>query len=94
MASINGCLAMVNMSHERDNRCPRLEFFFLFNDWRRGCDDHLFNLVDTASFFAALLFQNKAVAFRDLRSNVWLDCLVNVSENVVIHQLRDELMRL
>ena len=61
-----GCLAMVNMSHERDNRCPRLEFFFLFNDRRRGCDDHLFNLVDTASFFAAFLFQNKAVVFRDL----------------------------
>ena len=34
------------------------------------------------------------MAFRDLRSDVRLDCLVNVGENVVIHQLRNELMRL
>src|SRR5438132_1108416 len=87
------CLAMINMSHERDNRCPQLEFFFLFNDRRRGCGDDLCNLVDTAAFFSALLFQNKAMAFRYLRSDVRLDCLVNVGENVVIHQLRNELMR-
>src|SRR5438093_2060819 len=88
------CLAMINMAHERDNRWPQLEFLLLLNDRPRGCDDHLFNLVDTTAFFAALLFQNKAMAFRDLRSDVWLDCLVNVGENVVIHQLRNELMRL
>jgi hypothetical protein len=59
-------LAMVNMSHERDNRRPWLEFFFLFNNWRWRRDNHLFHLVNPASFFPALLFQNKPVVLRDL----------------------------
>ena len=79
------CLPMINVSHERDNGCPRLEFFFLFNDWWRRRDDHLFHFVNAASFFAPLLFQNKAMVFRDLRSDVRLDRLIDVREDVVVH---------
>ena len=75
---------MINVSHERDDRCPRLEFFFLFNDRRRRSDDDLFHLVNAASFFAPLLFQNKAVVFRDLRRDVRLDRLIDVREDVVV----------
>ena len=58
-------LAVVNVSHERDNGSARLKFFFLFNDRWRRCNDYLLDFVNTASFFAALLFQNEPVALRD-----------------------------
>ena len=76
---------MINVSHERDYGCPRLEFFLLFNDWGRRRDNHLFHFVNAASFFAPLLFQNKAMVFRDLRSDVRLDRLIDVREDVVVH---------
>ena len=79
------CFAMINVSHERDDGRPRLEFFLLFNDWWRRRDNHLFHFVNAASFFASLFFQNKAVVFRDFRSDVRLDRLIDVREDVVVH---------
>ena len=75
-------LAVIDMAHEGDDGAARLEFLFLLNDrrWRR--DDDLFDLVNAGAFFAALLFENEAVALRDLRRDVGLDRLVEVGENV------------
>ena len=86
-------LAMIDMSHERDDGAARLEFLFLFNNRRRRRNDHLFDLVNAGAFFAALLFQNEPVILRDLRRNIGLDRLVDVGEDVVRHQLCDDLMR-
>ena len=87
-------LAVIDMPHERDDRGARLEFLFLFNNRRRRRDDHLFDFVNSGSFFTALFFENKPVVFRDLGRNIGFDCLIDVGENVVGHQLCDELMRL
>ena len=51
-------------------------------------------LISIGALLAALFFENKPMGFRDLGRNVRFDCLVDVSENVIVHQLRDELMRL
>ena len=87
-------LAMIDMAHERDDGTARLEFLFLFNDWWRRCNDHLFDFVNASALFAALFFQNEPVILRDLRRDIGLDCLVHVGEDVMRHQLGDELMRL
>ena len=71
----------------------RLEFFLLFNDRRRRRDNHLLDLVNAAAFFAALLFENEPVVLRNLRRDVRLDRLIDVREDVEVHQLLDELMR-
>ena len=63
------------------------------NDRRRRRYDLLFDFVNASALFAALFFENEAVILRDLRSNIGLDCLVDVGEDVVLHQLCDELMR-
>ena len=49
----------------------------------------LFHLVNAAAFFPPLFFQNEPVFFRNLRSDIGLDCLIDVGENVMRHQLRD-----
>ena len=59
-------LAVIDVAHERDNGRPRLELLFLFDDWRRRRDDHLFAPMNAGSFFAALFFKHKSVVFRDL----------------------------
>ena len=86
-------LTVVNVPHERDNGRPRLELLLLFNDWRRRCHDHLFDFVNASAFFTALLFKNKPVVFGDLGCNIRLNGLVDIGEDVVCHQLCDELMR-
>src|SRR5262249_19594818 len=87
-------LSVIDMSHERDDWSARLEFLFLLNNRRRRSDDWLFHLVNARAFFAALLFQNESVILRNLRCDIGLDGLVDVGEDIVRHQLGDELMRL
>ena len=87
------CLTMIYVAHECDDGTARLEFLFLLNNGRRRRDDYLFYLVNAGAFFAALFFKNKPVILRDLRRDIGFDCLVNVGEDVVSHQLSDELMR-
>ena len=86
--------AMINMSHECDDGAARLEFLFLFDDRWRWRDNDLFHLVNAGPFFTPLLFQNEPVILRNFRRNIRFNCLVDVGEDVVRHQLRDELMRL
>ncbi len=57
-------LAVIDVTHERDDRAARLEFFLLLDDRRRRRDHDLLDLVDAAAFFAALLFENESVASR------------------------------
>ena len=82
-------LAVIDVPHESDDRRARLEFLFLLNHRRRRRDHRLFHLVNAAAFFAPLLFENEPVAFRNLRRDIGLDCLVDVGENLCVHQLRD-----
>ena len=84
---------MVDVTHESDDRRPRFKFLGFFNDrWRRR-DDDLFNLVHAASFFPALFFENESVALSDLRRDIGFDRLIDVRENIEVHQLGDELVR-
>ena len=85
--------AVVDVAHESDDGTAKLEFLFLLNDRRRWRDDDLLDLVNAAAFFADFLLENKAVALRDLRRDVGLDRLIEVGENIDVHQLCDELMR-
>jgi hypothetical protein len=71
----------------------RLEFLFLFNHRGRRRDHLLFHLVNTAALFPPLFFQNEPVVFCNLGSDIGLDCLIDVGENIMRHQLRDYLMR-
>ena len=57
-------LAVIDVTHERDDRAARLEFFFLLDDRRRRRDDDLLDFVDAAAFFAAFHFENEAVLLR------------------------------
>ena len=66
-----------------------LELLFLFNDGRRRRDNLLFHLVNTAAFFPPLFFQKEPVVFCNLRSDIGLDCLIDVGKNIMRHQLRD-----
>ena len=85
-------LAVIDVTHERDDRSARLEFFFLLDDRRRRRDHDLLDLVHAAAFFAAFHFENESVLSANLCRDVGLDRLVRVGENVeVIHQLLDEL---
>ncbi len=84
---------MIDVPHESDNRRARLEFLFLLNDRRRRRDHLLFHLVNAGAFFPPLFFQNEPVVFRNLRSDIGLDCLVDICKNIMRHQLRDYLMR-
>ena len=86
-------LSVVDMAHERDDGAARLEFLFLLNNWRRRSDDWLFHLVNAGALFTALLFQNEPVVLRNLRCDIGLDRLVDVGEDIMRHQLRDQLMR-
>jgi hypothetical protein len=87
------CFPMIDVTHECNDGTARLKFLFRFNDRRRRRDDYLFHLVNPGSLFTTLLFQNKPVIFCNLRCDVGLDCLIDVGEDVVSHQLGDELMR-
>ena len=80
---------MIDVPHESDNRRARLEFLFLLNHRRRRRDHLLFHLVNAAAFFPPLFFQKEPVVFRNLRSDIGLDCLIDVGENIMRHQLRD-----
>ncbi len=87
------CFAMINVSHERDDGTARFEFLFLFDNRRRRRDNYLFYLVNAGSFFTAFFFENEPVILRDFRRDVGFDCLIDVGEDIVSHQLGDELMR-
>src|SRR5205807_3113556 len=80
-------LAMIDMSHERDDGAARLEFLFLLNNRRRRRYARLFDFVNASALFAALFFENEPVILRDLRRNIGLVCLAQVAEDVVLHQL-------
>ena len=80
---------MIDVPHESDDRRARLEFLLLLNHRRRRRDYLLFHLVNTAAFFPPLFFQNEAVVFRNFGSDIGLDCLIDVGENIMRHQLRD-----
>jgi hypothetical protein len=82
------------VAHECNDRTARFEFLFFFNNRRRRRDNYLFHLVNAGPFFTAFLFENKPVILRDFRRDVGFDCLIDVGEDVVRHQLCDELMRL
>ncbi len=85
-------LAVIDVTHERNDRSAQLEFLFLFDDGRRRGDDDLFDFVNAAAFFAAFHFENEAVLLANLRRDIRLDRLILVGENVaVVHQLLDEL---
>ena len=84
---------MVDVTHECDDRRPRFKFLRFFNDRRRRRNDDLLNLVHPASFFPALFFENESVALSDLRRDIGLDRLIDVRENIEVHQLGDELVR-
>ena len=84
--------AVIDVPHERDNRSARLEFFFFGNDWRRGRDHRLLDLVHAGTFFAALFFENETVVLGDFRCDIGLNRLIDIGENVEIHQLGDELV--
>ena len=86
--------AVVDVSHESDDRRARFEFLRFFNDRRRRRDYDLLNFVHARAFFAAFFFENESVALCDLRCDVGLDRLIDVRENVEVHQLGDELVRL
>ena len=85
--------AMIDMSHERNDGSARLEFFFLFNNGRRGRHNNLFDLVNAAAFLTTFFFQNESVVLGNFRRDIRLDGLVDIREDVECHQLRDELMR-
>ncbi len=70
----------------------QLELFFLLDDrWRRR-DHHLLDLVHTATFFAALHFESKAMLVAHFRRHLGLYCQVRIRENIeIVHQLFDEL---
>ena len=84
---------MIDVPHKSDDRCARFQFLRFFNDgwWRR--DDDLFNLVYAPAFFAALFFENEAVTLGDLGGDIGFDRLIDVRENIEVHQLGDELVR-
>src|SRR6266576_1542374 len=73
---------MIDVPHESDNRRARLEFLFFLNDRRRRRDHLLFHLVNAGAFFPPLFFQKEPVVLRNLRSDIGLDCLVDISETV------------
>ena len=56
-------LAVINMSHERNDGTAWLEFFFLFNDRRRRRDDNLFDLVNTGALLTALALRHRVGLF-------------------------------
>ena len=85
---------MIDVTHKRDDGAARLEFFFFFNDRRRRGDNYLFDLVDAGAFFPALLLENKAMVLRDFGGDIRLNRLIDVCEDVEIHQFGDDLMRL
>ena len=84
---------MVDMPHKCDDGTAELEFLLLFDHRRRRRHDQLFHLVNATAFLTTLLLKNKSVILGNFRSDIRLDCLVEVRENVVSHQLRDELVR-
>jgi hypothetical protein len=71
---------VVDVTHESDDRRPRFKFLGFFNDRWRWRDDDLFNLVNAASFFPALFFENESVALSDLRRDIGFDRLIDVRE--------------
>ena len=75
-------LAVIDVTHESDDRPAGLEFFFLLDDRRRRRDDDLLDFVDAAAFFAAFHFEDEAVLRANLRRDIRLDRLVRVGENV------------
>ena len=84
---------MIDMAHKRDDWAARFEFLFLLDDrWRRR-DHHLFDLVNARALFAAFFFENKPMVLANLRCDVRLDRLIDIREDVEIHQLGDELVR-
>ncbi len=78
-------LAVIDVTHERDNRAARLEFLFLLDHRRRRRDDDLLDFVDAAAFLAAFHFENEAVLLANFCRDVRLDRLVRVArENVEV----------
>jgi hypothetical protein len=80
---------VIDVAHEGDNRRARLEFLFFLNHRKRRCDYGLFHLVNACALFPPLFFQNEPVLFRNLRGDIGLDCLIDVGENIMRHQLCD-----
>ena len=88
-------LAVIDVAHERDDRRARLEFFFLRDDRRRRRDHHLLRPCGRRRLFRGVPFPRTKPWFSAiLRRDIRLDRLVDVGENVDLHQLGDELMRL
>ena len=85
---------MIDVAHEGDDWGAGLEFLFFRRLRLRWRDDDLLNFMHAASFFAAFLLENEPMSFRNLRGNIGLDRLIEIRENVEIHQLSNELMRL
>ena len=83
-------LAVVHVSHKRDDRAARLEFLFRFDDRWRGCDHDLRHLVHAAAFLAAFHLEDETVVRANLRCDVRLNRLGRVCENVEINQLFDQ----
>ena len=84
--------AVIDVSHKRNDGRAELELLFLFDNGRRRRHHHLFDLVHASAFEAHFFFEHESVALGNLRGDVRLDRLVDVGENVKVHQLGNELM--
>src|SRR5437667_2549215 len=85
-------LTVIDMAHEGNDWGPWLEFLFFRRLRFRRRDDDLLNFMHAAAFFATFLFENESMSFRDLRRAVGLNGLIEIREDVEIHQLSNELM--
>ena len=85
------CFAVVDVAHEGDDRRARFQFVLGHHDrgfgWR---GDHRFGFVHAGPGLALLLFENKTVLLAHLRSDSRLDRLVQIGENIRLHQVFDD----
>ena len=75
-------LAVIDVTHERDDRSAQLEFLFLLDDRRRRGHHDLFDFVNAAAFFAAFHFENETMLRTNLRRDIRLDRQIRVGENL------------
>ena len=88
------CLAMVNVTHESDDRSAQLEFLLLhlLRHLSLRFHDHLLNLVHTSALLALLTLQLETVLLANLLRHIDLDVFVRARhEHLKPNQIRNHL---
>ena len=85
-------LAVIDMTHDRNNRGPRLELLhFRLRLRHRRCRHHFVHFVNTFALLPLLTLKYEPVIFADFGGYIRLNRAVLIDENIQRHQFLDDL---